>query len=380
VRQSPSQCARGVESLGLTRRARWILRPLAGIVAVAVVLLLVLVLADRPSTPAFRDRAGRPVPGSIAEMTTIPIGGIRQAVWFRGVSTKNPPLVLLHGGPGASESALFRAFVPELEQHYLVVYWDQRGAGRSFSSAIPPKSMTVDRFVTDLHELIAYVSERFGHERVVLLGHSWGTVIGLLYAHRHPEHVAAYIGAAQMADVPTAERIGWDWALAQARASGNDTAVTDLERIGPPPHDVDAMLTSRKWVERFGGSFHGGLSTGALIWAALRTHEATLWDLYLFGRGNRFSLDHLWPQIRGLRLSRLTAFEVPIVLFLGRHDRQVPASVAAAYFETIAAPCKRLIWFEGSAHNPPFEEPQAFVDAMTRQIPDLLAMDACKRE
>ncbi|ACL55854.1 alpha/beta fold hydrolase [Methylobacterium nodulans] len=348
-------------------------------VGALVLFLLVLALADRPSTPPFTDSAGRLLPGSIAEMTTIPIGDIPQAVWFRGASTSNPPLVLLHGGPGTSESALFRAFVPQLEAGFLVVYWDQRGAGRSFSPAIPPQSMTIDRLVADLDELIAYVLQRFGHERVILLAHSWGTVIGLLYAHRHPERVAAYVGIAQVADVPAAERIGWEWALAQAQMRGSDRAIAALTRIGPPPHDVAAMLTSRRWVERFGGSFHGGLSTGALIWAALRTSEVTLWDLVLFGRGNRFSLDHLWPEMRNLRLTGLTTFATPIVFLLGRHDRQVPASVGVAYFETIAAPCKRLVWFERSAHNPPFEEPEAFMEVVSRQVPAWLASPVCAR-
>ncbi|KAA2236319.1 alpha/beta fold hydrolase [Salinarimonas soli] len=359
---------RPVARRGVSVRGRLAVAGLAAVVAAFLALAL-----DRPRTPPILDETGRPLPGSVAEMTTVRLGGMPQAVWFRATDTRHPPLILLHGGPGTSESALFRAFVPELERHYLVVSWDQRGTGRSLSPSIPPQSMTVDRIMGDLDELVGYVAARFGHERVVLLGHSWGTVIGLLYAHRHPERVAAYLGLSQIADMPAGERIGWAWALAQARAAGETRAIAELERIGPPPHDVDAMLTSRRSVERFGGSLRGGLSTGALIWAALRQPEATLWDLVLFGRGNRFSLDHLWPALRDLRLTGLTTFRVPIVFLLGRHDRQVPSEVATSYFETIQAPCKRLIWFERSAHNAPFEEPDAFVAALARDIPALLA-------
>lgn len=156
------------------------------------------------------------------------------------------------------------------------------------------------------------------------------------------------------------ERRSYEFACAEATRRSDRGAMRALERIGPPPHTVDEMLTSRKWVERFGGSFHARMSTGTLIWAALRTDEANLMDLILFGRGNRFSLDHLWGEYRDITLSDTITFKIPVIFLLGRYDWQVPAVVAADYFERIEAPMKRLIWFEQSAHNLPFEEPQAF--------------------
>lgn len=111
-------------------------------------------------------------------METARIGGIEQSLWFRALDRTSPPVVLLHGGPGASESALFRHFDAALEEHFLTVYWEQRGTGRSFHSDIPRESMTVDRMVDDLDEVVELVRRRFGAERVILFGHSWGTVLG----------------------------------------------------------------------------------------------------------------------------------------------------------------------------------------------------------
>ena len=129
------------------------------------------------------------------------------------------------------------------------------------------------------------------------------------------------------------------------------------------------MLTSRKWVERFGGAFHGDLSTGNLIWSALRTDEANWIDLTKFGQGNRFSLTHLWQEFSSLELHRTPrTFEVPIVFILGRYDQVVPSILAERYFREIEAPAKRLIWFEQSAHNPPFEEPERFAHLMIEEI------------
>ncbi len=331
----------------------------------------VLSLCGCTHTAPFQDGQGRLLPGSIAVMETVAVGGIPQQVWFRGTDTHNPALLILHGGPGASEAALFRSFNSELERHFLVVNWEQRGTGRSFHSDISPDSMTLAQFLCDLDEVIELIKARFNTRRVVLLGHSWGSALGTIYAFQHPEKVAAYVGIGQTASMPEGERLSYDYALTQAVARGNREALDALRKIGPPPHTVDDMLVSRHWVEHFGGSFHTDLSPSKLIWAALRTDEANLIDLILFGRGNRFSLKHLWPEFSQLDLMAYKSFTVPVFFLLGRYDRQVPSTLAASYFETIEAPCKRLIWFERSGHNPPFEEAEIFNRVM---IEDVLPM------
>jgi pimeloyl-ACP methyl ester carboxylesterase len=271
-------------------------------------------------------------------------------------------LILLHGGPGASESALFRHFNSALEQHFLVVYWEQRGTGRSYHADIPSQSMTIRQLVHDLDELVDRTRQRFGKDKVVLLAHSWGTVLGTIYAYRHPEKVAAYVGVAQIADVPEARRLSWEFAMSEARKRDNAGAISELKAIGPPPYSsADEQLATGKWVERFGGMFHGGLSTGKLIRAALQTDEANLVDLVKFGQGNRFSLVQLEDEISRLSLSaNYRSFQMPVFFLLRRYDMNTPAILAEQYFETIDAPEKRLIWFESSAHNPPFEEPNKF--------------------
>ena len=300
-------------------------------------------------------------------MEAISIGGISQRMWFRGIDTHNPALLILHGGPGVSEAALYRYFNAELERHFLVVNWEQRGTGRSFHTDIPPESMTIAQFLRDLDEVVELIRERFHKHNVVLLGDSWGTALGTIYAFQHPEKVGAYVGIGQAANMPQGERLSYDYALTRAVRS-NERAARELKAIGPPPHTVDEMLISRRWVERFGGSFHADLSTGKLIWAALNTDEANLIDLILFGRGNGFSLEHLWPEFSQLDLTAYKTFEMPIFFLIGRYDWQVPAILAASYFKTIEAPYKRLIWFERSSHHPPFEQPEEFNKVMIEDV------------
>jgi len=159
------------------------------------------------------------------------------------------------------------------------------------------------------------------------------------------------------------------WALDQAQARRDESALRELRAMEPAPRSVDQELALGRRVERYGGTFHAGLSTGKLIWAALRTDEASLGDLIVFGKGNRFSLEALRSEYAHIDLTQIRRFEVPVVFMLGRDDWHVPSVLAARYFESIHAPSKRLIWFENSAHNPPFEEPDAFVRAVTASVP-----------
>lgn len=319
-------------------------------------------------TKPFVDQNGHIMPGSIATMETVHVGGIAQSIWFRGEDVQKPAIILLHGGPGASESALFRHYDAALEQHFLMVYWEQRGTGRSYHSDIPRDSMTINQLERDLDEVVDLVKHRFGKDKVILLAHSWGTVLGTIYAYKHPEKVAAYVGVGQIANFSEGERLSYEWALTKATERNNRDAIADLQAMSPQPQSVDDELTKGEWVEKFGGVFYQNLSTWKLIQAALGTDEANLFDLMKFGLGNRFSLESLRPEYTKVDLTRYGSFKVPIIFFLGRHDWQVPSVLAERYFTTINAPCKRLVWFEESAHNPPYEEPKKFIQAMVDEI------------
>jgi pimeloyl-ACP methyl ester carboxylesterase len=316
----------------------------------------------------FRAPDGTILPDSIATMEYVTIGGTRQHLWFRGRDRRAPALILLHAGPGVSEAPLFRHYDAGLEQHFLVVYWEQRGAGRSYASDIPPQSMTIAQFLADLDEVVEVVRRRFGKQTVVLVGHSWGTVLGTLYAHDHAEKVAAYVGVGQFADVRAGTRLSYEYALAQAEQRRDQRAMDELRAIGPHPDTADEMFATREWVEHFGGAFHGELTMGDLIRTVLLSDEAGLVDLWNLRQGSRFSLELLWPELSALDLRGYRSFKVPIFFFLGRHDWQMPARVAADYFDSIDAPCKRLVWFEQSGHYPPFEEALQFERVLVDQV------------
>lgn len=315
-------------------------------------------------TEPFRDAGGKVLAGSIAEVSYRRLGGLEQWVMIRGESAANPPLVLLHGGPGFPESYFHRHFNAPLEKHFTVVYWDQRGSGKSFDRRIPRSSMTAAQFVTDLDELVDAARERTGQEKVVLFGHSWGSVLGVLYAARFPEKVSVYVGGAQIGDWPAAEAASYAFALAEARRLENRKALEELQRIGPPPYGAQAVWTERLWVNRFEGHLNAKTlwDLGRMLTAG---PEFSLADLPNLMRGFRFSLDAMWAEVSAINLlERVPQLAMPVLFFLGRQDHWVPPHTSVAYFEALRAPSKRLVWFEQSGHELFADEPEKFNAAM----------------
>jgi pimeloyl-ACP methyl ester carboxylesterase len=304
----------------------------------------------------------------IAHIESLQLGGVSQRIWIHGRSLKNPFVILLHGGPGASQTALFRHYNRALESQFTMVYWDQRGTGRSYSSKISESEMTVERMDADLSELIAWLKQRYGIQKVLLLGHSWGSVLGILYAAHHADDVLAYVGVGQVANMDEGERVSYEFALERARDAKNSKAEKALLKIGPPPHSPAALMISRHWCEKFGGVFAGAMNQNSLVWAALKEKGTGIKDLWYFRQGLNFSLRTMWPQVRTLDLTTFDDFKVPIFFVLGRMDRAVPAVLAERYFSRIQAPIKKLFWLENSGHYGHFEESLAFQSILTREV------------
>ena len=327
------------------------------------------------NTPSFRGPHREVVPGSIAEIGYLQLGGLDQWVMIRGESGENPPLVLLHGGPGLSETRFFRLFNAPLEKSFTVVYWDQRGAGKSFHSDIPRSSMTVERFISDLDDLVEAVCERLDKTKVAIFGHSWGSALGVLYAARFPQKVAAYVGSGQYGDAAAGEAASYAFALAEAQRRGKRRALRKLREIGPPPHTAEQLWTERSAVARLEGAMRPRAWWG-LARIALGVRESSILDLLPIMRGFRFSLDAMWAETARLNLLELApALEMPVFFFLGRKDHWVPPEASMAYFEALTAPSKELVWFEHSGHEPFVDEPAKFNAAMVELVRPALPSD-----
>jgi pimeloyl-ACP methyl ester carboxylesterase len=267
-----------------------------------------------------------------------------------------------------SETSWFRFFNAPLENSFTVVYWDQRGAGKSFDRGIPRSSMTVEQFITDLDDLVEAVRARVGQAKVVIFGHSWGSALGTLYASRFPDKVAAYVGSGQYGNVAANHAASHAYALGEAERRGNRRALRTLRGLGPSLYLPEELWASRTWVMRFEGAMRPA-ALWKLVHASVATPESSVLDLSRATRGFRFSIDAMWAEASRLNLIDLVpTLKMPVFFFLGRNDHWVPPGPTVAYFDILDAPTKKLVWFEQSGHEPFVDEPAKFNSAMVHLV------------
>lgn len=291
----------------------------------------------------------------------VKIGSVDQWISLRSADVKNPILLFLHGGPGTAQICFSRKPQRSLENQFLVVNWDQRGAGRSYSRSLRRDDMTIERFVLDAEELVQTLLRQFGQPKLYLVGHSWGSIIGAKLAAKRPDLVLAYIGIGQVVDMKRGEELSYRFTLAEAERQRNARALRELVRIGHPPyrslHDAGVQ---RKWLTRLHGATAKGTPIGTLL-RNLSVRDTRPLDIVRFIRGAMFSLSCLEEQQNDVNLQTdVPELEVPVYFCTGRRDYNVPFELAVEYEEGLRAPQKEIIWFERSGHLPNFEEAEKF--------------------
>jgi pimeloyl-ACP methyl ester carboxylesterase len=313
-------------------------------------------------------------PHGIEETRAVRIGGIDQWISVRGTDRRNPVLLMLHGGPGYVSMPTSWYFQRGWEEYFTVVQWDQRGAGKTYAANDPAKvapTMTRARMLLDAEEMVAWLRKEFGKDRIFVLGHSWGSSLGIQLARRHPDWLHAYIGLGQITDGMESERRGWQFAMDAARREGNAQAIRELESIAPyaapgKPLVLKDLYLQRKWLARYGGAVYGRTDFDAESAATKLAPEYTDADLKTMWEGTEFSSSRMLTDVLTQDFSVYTTFDCPIVIFNGRHDYNVSSSATAEWFAKVRAPSKQLVWFENSAHEMFNEEPGKTLISLVR--------------
>jgi pimeloyl-ACP methyl ester carboxylesterase len=313
-------------------------------------------------------------PQGIEETRSVRIGGIDQWISVRGTDRRNPVLLMLHGGPGYVAMPTSWYFQRGWEEYFTVVQWDQRGAGKTYAANDPAKvapTMTRARMLQDAEEMVAWLRKTFGKERIFVLGHSWGSSLGIQLAQRHPDWLHAYIGLGQITDGMESERRGWRFAIDAARRDGNARAVHELESIAPyaaagKPLVLKDLYLQRKWLGHYGGAVYGRTDFEAESNAVRLAPEYSDAELRTLWEGTEFSSSRMLTDVLSQDFSTITRFACPIVIFNGRHDYNVSASATAEWFAKVEAPSRQLVWFEHSAHEMFNEEPGKTLVSLVR--------------
>ena len=359
----------------LMKITRVLLYGVGGLMVVILALAVIIWIKSPGKADPIIDVNGETLTESISTIEKITLGDHEQYLIIRGADTTKPVMLFLHGGPGSPEIAFMKNTNLAIENDFIMVYWEQRGAGKSYSKNMSSESMTLAQLVSDTRELSEYLAKRFKQEKIYLVGHSWGSFLGIITAYQYPELFYSYLGVGQVGYQYEGEKIAFKWVKEQAIKRNNEDAIKALSEISFPDSLAnsdawfDYLGVERKYVTEFGGGITHEM-TG--MWPAIKmildAKEYKFSEKMNFMSGAMFSLEHLWPEMVNKNLFiDIDSMQVPVYIFQGKHDRQTPYSVAKDFFDQLKAPQKEFFTFENSAHSPIMEESNKF-NTIEREI------------
>ena len=320
--------------------------------------------AYEPAREIIRDLGRIVAPNGVQESYATRIGGIDQWLNVRGQDRGNPMVLFVHGGPASPIMPSQWQFQRPLEEYFTIVNYDQRGAGKTYNSVAPDsiaETIHIQRYVDDAIEIAEYLRKRYGKRKLILMGHSWGTVVGMRAALERPDLFHAYVGIGQVINTRENERISFDYGLEQARAHGNMEAVREMEAIVPYPGDMpitrERIVIARKWPQHYGGLTAYRDSSDYFYRGPRLSPDYDDAARCAINAGNVLTLGRLLDEFLQVDFDAVQAFPIPVVMFMGRHDYTTPSEPTAAWLAKVRAPYKQGVWFEHSAHMIPWEEP-----------------------
>jgi pimeloyl-ACP methyl ester carboxylesterase len=302
----------------------------------------------------------------------VPIGGIDQWIQFGENRPNHPVLLYLHGGPGGTSVPAAAAWNP-WEEHFTVVHWDQRGAGRTFArngeAGCGP--LTVDRMIRDGIEVAEFLIANLSKPKVLIVGHSWGSALAVHMLKRRTALFSAYVGTGQLVNMRQNEEYNYRRQLEQAERLGNQEAVDVLRGLGPPPFaDHSSIKTLREWADFLAE----GDGDPVQPRPSPMPPDFSRDEVPMMLKGAEFSRRELYEELKGIDLPALgLTFDVPMFFFEGTCDQQTPMELAEGYFDDIVAPHKEFVRFEGCHHFVVMNRPADFLRELVQRVLPLLS-------
>lgn len=360
-------------------KAKKIKKLLLNVLGVLLLLFLTLFVIVWINSPGklrpLTDKQGTEIVGSLIEKEWLEVGGIKQGFFIHSENPDNPVILFLHSGPGSPELPIIEASEnnERLEKYFTVCYWDQRGAGMTYNKDTDPASANIPQFVEDTRELTEYLTKRFGKNKIYLMGHSWGSYLGVKVIEKSPEYYHAYIGISQITHQHLSEQLAYQYMMEHAKEIDDTKVITNLAKYDPEAKDFptnDYLLKVRaETMNKYGiGTTHKPSSMTSLLKDVLLFKSYTMSEKMKYVQGSMFSLNHVFHYVITDNLfESSTSFQVPVHIIHGLHDYQVSYKLAKQWLEQIEATGKYLYTFENSAHSPHMEESEKFVQ-IVREI------------
>jgi pimeloyl-ACP methyl ester carboxylesterase len=306
-------------------------------------------------------------PKGISSVESITIGGINQSILIQTQDLTKPVLLILHGGPAMpapgvgfrSVDYAYATTTSELMKHYVLIFWDQRGTGKSFHTDISEQSMNIEQFISDANELVDYLRDRFQTEKIYLGALSWGSVVGLNLVARYPEKFHAYAGMAQIVNWSESDKLCYEWNLNRAKETNNQKAIRELTNAGAPPyHEVEKWLVLRKWNLLQGAMVYEDENIKAPVFkhyirTVLTSPDYTLSDVIrTFSKIKASYPQQMIDDFSKIDfLTTVPKLDVPVYFFHGRHDKNISGVLTEHYYNRLMAPKgKHFVWLENSSH------------------------------
>ena len=348
-----------------------------GIVAVILVLLLIIKINSSEKPEPIVDNKGNNIPNSIAIIKDTVINGATQRLTIRGHNKSNPVLLRVHGGPGKVEPPqAYRYNGTDLEEFFVVCYWDQRGVGPAFDGNIPEDSYTIDQLVADGLVVTEYLRRMFDNPKIYIEGTSTGSVVAPLMVREKPDYYHAYIGVAQMTDAPASEILSYNYVLSEARKRKDTLAIKELSRIGAPPYETIEEGNAAVQVERFYADKYSprnapNLSTMDFMKLIFLYDGWSMnYKFNLISNGMYSpSTPILWPQFVEINMfNEMIEWPIPVYIMHGEYDHNTEFSLSRTFFDSLKAPNKRFFPFLNTGHSIHFDQPDKYREIYLNEI------------
>jgi pimeloyl-ACP methyl ester carboxylesterase len=341
-------------------------------------LVITLLLISPGRLKPFVDQNGMTVEGSISEKIFVKIGGVMQGMFIRGRDLRNPVMLFVHGGPSFPEYFLVDKYPSEIEDHFTVCYWEERGGGLSYTPQVTLESMTLEQLTSDAIEVTNYLRNRFSKEKIYIMAHSGGTAFAIQAVASFPQLYSAYIGIAQITNQAESEKIAYKYMLDQYSSYGNSKMVAEFKKYPILENDslilpfFNSILRDKSMHELGIGTMHNMRSIVKDVFLPVWTCRAYTikekFDIW----ASKFSFinkSHLREQLINSNIPYIVhKLDLPVYFLSGKYDLTVNIDLAKDYLKNIESPIKGFYTFNKSAHSPMFEEPQKLKEILIQDI------------